>query len=284
LETAGLRNVCQAVKALVREWPVNVGDHLFWDVEIESPETLEAVLTCFPATESLTVGFKEPLAPAEESRLVELLRGHGGTVKRVVVTRCARGTELLSSAVQAGALPHLTRFDFGLYDPIKREILSAGMLRRLEEVTVSIDMGCSEQAAALEHLRRLKHLRSLQLTCYTRRRVAFPFPSFIPASLKTLDLLVVPTGLLNSLLRQLPSVLWAGGATLEAIKLDRMELPYNEWGAALAQVLRSCSYTLKGLEFEEQKERMSPATRSKSCTAPGPSSAPSPPPVPPSRA
>jgi hypothetical protein len=260
-EVAGLRSVCQAMKALVREWPVRMADDLSGGSVIKSAEKVEAALTCFPAMESLPMWFNEPLAPAEELRMVELLRGHGGTLKCVGSWYAEGSTErLLASAVRAGALPHLTQLDSFLYEPIHREILSGCLLPLLEEVEVMVQIDDGEQVAALGHLRRLKHLRSLKLDCPTvAQQAALPFPPFIPPSLKSLDLLIPSVHLLESLLRQLSSLLSAGGARLEAVKIDREEDPFAEWDTALARVLHTCRFSLKTLELRDKMQRLNVA-------------------------
>jgi hypothetical protein len=246
---AGLRGACKALKGLVREWPVRlrmmeVGD-------------LEPALTCFPTAGSLNLGFQKPLEAAEESRMVEVLRGHGGTLKRVeakersgrrLLPPAVGGQRLLSSAVRAGALPDLTHFHFSLGDRVHREILSGGMLPHLEEVEVNVDYGAgAEQLALLEPLRHLTRLRRLELRCCVTQEAAFP--PFIPPSLKTLGLTIGPQPLLESLLRDLPSMLQASGARLEVFGL-LLTTELRE-AAGLAQVLRLCSSTLKTLKLEE---------------------------------
>jgi hypothetical protein len=77
-EAVGLREVCKALRGLTREWPVRMEG--LEGIKVKDPE---AALTCFPAAERLRLNFWEPLAPAEEARMVELLRRHGGTLKRV---------------------------------------------------------------------------------------------------------------------------------------------------------------------------------------------------------
>jgi hypothetical protein len=145
-----LRGVCKALKGVGRDWPMRLGG-------VEAGN-LEAALACFPAAEMVEVSINEPTA--ERSRLVEVLRGHGGTLKRVVA-HYESGERLLSSAVLAGALPNLTCFNFRLKHSTHREILSGGMLPLLERVDVKIIY--EEHVAALEHLRRLPHLRRLSL-------------------------------------------------------------------------------------------------------------------------
>jgi hypothetical protein len=245
VEAARMRMVCKALRASVREWPMRLGS--------VGLGNLQAALTCFTSTESFRshthaedliwhVPFTGEYDSAEESRLVELLRGHGRTLKRVDSGEGTSG--LLASAVRAGALPNLTYFNLSLdHIPIDREILSGGMLRLLEEVEVGIKMDDEEQVAALEHLRRLPHLRSLRLRWF-RGDPGAALPPFIPPSLKTLELSHLYVASLKSLLRQLPSMLRASGANLEEFRLELLQdLPAE--CAALAQVLRACSSTLK---------------------------------------
>jgi hypothetical protein len=98
----------------------------------------------------------------------------------------------------------------------------------------------------LEPLRHLPHLRRLQLLCY--EPLEADFPPFLPPSLKALDLTIYDVPLLESLLRELPSMLRGGGASLEEVDLWLGgELP-AECGAALAQVLRTCSSPLRTLK------------------------------------
>jgi hypothetical protein len=91
VEAARLRSVCKALKASVREWPMRLKGPV---------SVLAAALTCFPATERFDNNAHNSLDPSEESRVVELLRGHGGTLKRVymIAKEARRG---LSSAVLA---------------------------------------------------------------------------------------------------------------------------------------------------------------------------------------
>jgi hypothetical protein len=137
------------------------------------------------------------------------------------------------------------------------------MLPLLEEVRVSLKR--DYQAAALESLRCLPHLRRLVLKCQEPLRVAPAFPPFIPPSLKSLSLDVGITRALESLLHELPALLEASGAGLEELEMAgcdpdlwRQELS-AQGGHALAQVLRECSSTLKILEFQDPGGRFGPA-------------------------
>jgi hypothetical protein len=238
-EAAGLRVVCKALKALGRQWPMRLRDVALDD--------LEAALTCFPATESLPIVAKNTLAPAEERRMVEVLRGHGGTLRRVMAEGEGAG-QLLISAVCHGALPNLTFMRLSLQSTIRRQLLSEGRLGSLEEVEVTLHPEEGEHPKALEHLRDLPLLRRLSLSC--AKRITAALPPFIPPSLKSLVLIFTEAVTLEALLRELPAMLQASGASLEEIDI---RAPKNglslEGDALLAQVLQECTGTLKTLKL-----------------------------------
>jgi hypothetical protein len=232
-EAAGLRAVCQALRESVKEWPMHL--------ELDFGD-LQSALACFPATRSIDGYCYVPHPAAEEFKMVELLRRHGGTLKHVEAVD-EGGKGLLSSAVRAGALPNLTHFSLRLNETIHREILSNGMLPLLEVMDVSVRGDVEGQMAALEPLRRLKHLQCLSLEFRRVREAAF-LP-FIPPSLKILSLKIDRVETLESLLRELPSMLRLSGVSLQKFLLSHYYELSAECGAALAQVLRICSSTLK---------------------------------------
>jgi hypothetical protein len=236
-EAAGLRGVCKALKVLVMGWPMHL--------ETLEEGELEEALTCFPATERFTMYYDEPLDPAEESRIMETLRGHGGTLKHVMLE--ADGKQLHSSAVRAGALPNLASIFLNLKDPDSRHILSEGVLRLLEEAEVYFFD--PEHVAAVEPLRHLPHLRRLLLSCPD---TVAAFPPCIPPSLKALTMGRSPGPTVGALLRDLLPMLQASGASLEELELH---ITWGDLGAkgapSLAQVLRACSSTLKTLKLTD---------------------------------
>jgi hypothetical protein len=277
-ESVRLRCVCKTLREVVKHWPTNL--LRTWTPGIFrtlTPKKLRSALSSFPATESLAVEAEEPLAPAEESRLVELLRGHGGTLKSVRVG--GHITRFFETAVREGALPNLTSFDFYLGDAFHREILSGGVLRLLEEVEVG--WGQREQPMALlEPLRRLPHLRRLTLSCEALLQAASEaalepaFPPFIPPSLKSLTLKMRRSATVKRLLCALPSMLQASGASLEEFEFSRTyaDERHAEDGAALAQVLRQCSSTLKAVTLNGLSSIHDEASFGAACTqelAPG---------------
>jgi hypothetical protein len=252
-EAMRLRRVCKALKVSMREWSMRLGERPDTHLSHVAPEVLEVALKCFPAMESFGITLAEPLAPTEESRMVELFRGHGEFIKRVR-TEHKGARRLLTSAVRAAALTKLTYFDFNLGKPFHRQILSGGMLRLLEEVCVTVDpYRAGEEPAALEHLRRIPQLQRLELVCNATVRGVASFPPFIPPSLRSLTLSTQASATLEQLLRELPGMLQTSRASLEAIELrgvDGLDAKLDdECGAALLQVLRMCSPTLKRIEL-----------------------------------
>jgi hypothetical protein len=238
-EAAGLRAVCKALKALVREWPVPLRD--------VAHEDLQAALTCFPSTESLRIVGKDLLEKADGARMVGVLKMHGGTLKRVTAEGVG-ARQLLISGVYYGFLPNLTFIRLNLGDPINRHFLSEGMLGSVEEVEVWLLSEEGEQLKALEHLRRLPLLRRLSLSC--AKRVTAALPPFIPPSLKSLVLALTEATTLEALLRELPSMLQASGARLEEIDIRELKKELSfEGGDLLAQVLEECAATLKTLKL-----------------------------------
>jgi hypothetical protein len=257
-EAAGLRVVCKALKASVEEWPMRLGEQPDRDwpdrrLNDVAPEVLVAALTCFPTTESVRVSFDFPPSPAETPRLVEFLKGHGGTLKRFEAVDF-EAQYFLEAAVQAGALPNLTDFDLSLKDRDHRQVLLEGMLERLEDVRITVTPNEDDPHdcfAPLEHLRRLRHLRRLSLEWSAKDVVVSP--RFIPPSLKSLTLSIRPLAALERLLLELPCMLQESGASLEDITvIDQgygRDLTINKCGAALGQVFRLCSSTLKMVEL-----------------------------------
>jgi hypothetical protein len=239
LEAARLRVVCKALNGMVREWPMHLGDL--------GRDAIEAALTCFPAAESLVLWFPWPLAQAEEARMVEVLREHGRTIKRVI-GGVGGGIQLFSAALHAGALPKLTHTILLLKNPIHREVLSHGTLGLLEKVNIVLEDG---ELAPLQHLRCLPYLRGLELRG-EEPPLQSDFPPFIPPSLRTLTINILPLATLEALLRDLPSMLQASGARLEAIELwSATEELSAAGGVAIAHLLRLSSPTLRRLNLRD---------------------------------
>jgi hypothetical protein len=265
-EAAGLRVVCKALKVLVMGWPMHLGEELlfFGGSSMYAEEKLGALLTCFPATEGVTIMTRtdHPLPRAEEHRLVELLRQHGEMLKRVRPVGMG-AMQLLWAATRAGALPNLTYIMQSFRDPAFRQVLSGGMLGRLEEVQIlSLKPDDEEQLAALEHLRHLQHLRRLSLQCTSAQKTGLVFGPFIPPRLKSLILESCDMPTLEALLRELPSMLQSSGASLEAIEIKRVcgELS-PEGAAAIARVLQACSSTLKTVKLLSVRRVLSIASQ-----------------------
>jgi hypothetical protein len=234
VEAVRLRVVCKALTGVVHECPVGVG--------VVRADMLTDALTCFPAAPSLDIIFKRKLAAARQPKLVELLRRHGGTLKRVAAEG-GGAEQLLYSAVRAGALPKLTYFKMKISDPEHRQWLSDGRLRLLEEVHVKL-LDAAD-FPALGHLQQLPQLRSLEIEGEQAPMPEAVFPAFIPPSLKTLTLDRLHGPLLESLLLQLPPMLQASGTSLEELQVIPALQISDESGASLARVLQLCSATLK---------------------------------------
>jgi hypothetical protein len=276
-EAARLRVTSRALKELVMGWPMRL--------RFVYNETLEAALTCFPATESLWMALYQSPRPGEQSRLVEVLKKRGGTLKEVTLDRGCK--QLHSAAVLAGALPNLTSINLSLDDPESREVLSRGMLGLLEELEVVFKN--EEQVAVLGHLRSLSQLRRLSLKCEEVEAVETAFPPLIPPSIKSLSLIITPPTLVRSLLRELPSMLQASDVQLESFELtltswgaDRALELYADSGFSIAQVLRGCWSSPPHAFRSWRLPSRAAATRLRSWSAIGTSSALSRPPAPPS--
>jgi hypothetical protein len=241
-EAARLRSVCKALKGVVNEMPLELDD-------VDVRDDLRVALTCFPAAESLSLDLNASLEAAEESTVVELLREHGETLKRVTAgtgpARC-----LISSAVQAGALPKLSCFSMSVADPIHRQLLSDGRFELVAQMDMTAtDLCDGQQLAALGHLRHLPKLHSLSVTWGGPTPQAV-VPPFIPASLKSLTLSGKHgLGPLLALLQVLPSMLRESSASLEEISLRGVQELSAEGAGAVAEVLRTCSSSLKGFTW-----------------------------------
>jgi hypothetical protein len=258
-EAAQLRAVCRALRETMSECPVHLRT-----VQVKD---LMTVLACFPAAPSLGLKSDEGFEAEEEAAIVEWLREHGGAIKRVIVSGLdVQG--LLISAVRAGALPSLSYLYMWLGEPGFRDLLSDGLLGSIEKADVDVtSLADAEEIAALEHLQHLQRLRRLSLRVRGGGRREAALPRFIPPSLKDLELEVLPAESLESLLRDLPSILQASGARLEEIKVGPVGGLSAEGGAALARVLRACSSTLKRLTILPVSDEVEGPSSASACSS-----------------
>jgi hypothetical protein len=245
---ARLKVVCKALRGWINQCPVKLG-------EVAVREELSAVLTTFPATESMIMTQYEPLEAEEEATMIALLGEHGGTLK--CIKEFSTGAErLLSRAVGAGALPNLSYFRLELWKPDHRRLLLDGRLDRVEEMDVGVGgnrgLDDEEQRDALAHLQRLPRLRTLLWRYHHNMmgQAGLPAPQaacppFIPRTLKSLTLSNVWVTGLDVILRDMSGWLEGSGARLEEIIVQPMGPLTAEGGAALARILRSSSSTLK---------------------------------------
>jgi hypothetical protein len=237
VEAGRLRCACKALKGITDECPVDLGS--------VNMEDLRAALRCFPKAKSVGMNLDETLEPPEYGEMMKLLIQHGETLTRVTATGC--GAEgVLAFAVATGGLPKLTYFEIDLADFRQRLPLSMDLAwAALEEVKViAADPAGAEHMAFIEHLRHFPKLRRLSLIAEEPNA---PIPAFIPPSLKSLSLDITPAAPLEALLRELPSMLQASGASLEEIEVLTSDDPSAEGSAALAHVLRTCSPGLKSV-------------------------------------
>jgi hypothetical protein len=130
------------------------------------------------------------------------------------------------------------------------------------ELEVTVQPHDAEQLAALEHLRRLPHLYYLSLLGPEGQAQEADFPPFIPPSLKILFIKIRPLAGLETLLRQLPSMLQASGASLEEFDIAVAETKFRvggniekklsaEGSVAFAQILRTCSSSLRTVRLSD---------------------------------
>jgi hypothetical protein len=235
VEAVRLRRVCKTLRGVMDECPVDLG--------AVRADVLADALTCFPAAPGVNMVVAKELPAARKSKLLKLLRQHGGTLKRVTAEE-DRAKQLLYSAVRARALPKLTYFKMTASSTEHGQWLSDGRLRLLEEVHVEL-LIAEAFPSSMEHLRQLPHLRVLTIQGLRAPMPEAVFPAFIPSSLKTLTLDCLHRSQLESLLLQLPPMLQASGAGLEALQVISAVKISDESGVALARVLQSCSSTLK---------------------------------------
>jgi hypothetical protein len=239
VEAVRLSTVCQALRGVMSECPVDVG-------EVRS-YSLEDALTCFPAAQSMDLVILRKLQSGRRSKVVHLLRRHGETLKHVR-PRGEGAEQAIDSAVRLGALPKLTYFKMIASCTQHGQWLSDGRLRHLEEVCVAL-RDAEAFHASMEHLRQLSHLRDLTIQGLRAPMPAAVFPAFIPPSLKTLTLDHVQGPALESLLQQMPPMLQASGAGLVELQVISAVTISEESGAELARVLQTCSPTLKTLRI-----------------------------------
>jgi hypothetical protein len=118
---------------------------------------------------------------------------------------------------------------------------------------VTSTRGLAPQLAALGLVRQLPALATLELLTDSDGGEPVQWPPFVPPSLKTLRIkydLDQPV-ISRSLLRALPSMLEASGATLECLELN-IPCSFRSLGDGLvhlAQALRVCSPTLKSFRL-----------------------------------
>jgi hypothetical protein len=249
-DAARLRCTCKALRGMVRKHYKDVGT-----VKVKH---LRTALTIFRGARSLALDHLEPLCQGKYvETLVQWLRerGRGSGLERVTIAPHYPG--FLRKALEANALPSLRSVLLCLKCPIQRALLMEGLVAAMHELRLviegshTIDM---DQVAALSLLQQMHALAKLEISlCGWGFGDSVEWPRFIPPSLKALRIELisqVPSENESFLrARALPAMLEASGA-----RLDRLEMflpgdfeEYNEELVYLAQVLRCCSPSLRGL-------------------------------------
>jgi hypothetical protein len=259
---ARLACTCKALKEVVRER--FTGDA--WEYEIGLGE-LQAALTTFPRLRTLEVcSGRFKLSQARP--LADWLRtgGHGRGIKTIAA---GSGDDLLNdlihTALREGALPSLESVSANLYQERHRALLTGGLLGAMHELRLEIyGSEWKPQFAALGLVRHLPALTTLKLRTrlvYAYDEDLMPWPPLIPSSLKALSVDSEDHHMSRAFLCALPGMLHASGA-----RLDRLEVLLTSYKSPrraslygglvnVAQALRCCSPTLKGLVLNHARPR-----------------------------
>jgi hypothetical protein len=251
---------CKALRGVVRE---HFKGHLG---RLELPE-LQAALTTFPRARSVELGYPGWRWRVEDKEaLLQWLRGggRGGHLAMVWLEVDTdtdtdgdrRSSDVIHTALQAGALHSLRGVSVGLQHETARASLTGGFLRGTHELRLSFhcDYEVGPQLAALGLVQQLPALATLVLRLSGGEdgedAVDVHWPSFIPPSLKALVLNTYKchSPASRSVMRALPGMLGASGAALERLEVNP-PFGFESLGDGLvhlAQALRCCSPTLKG--------------------------------------
>jgi hypothetical protein len=190
-------------------------------------EHLKGALTTFPAARKLALD--TPFYRYEDTDVETLVQwllegGRGRRLERLTKTHEGDdgSHDLAHRALQAGALPSLKELGASLDNEVHRASMKMGFIRGLHELRVQIrgyDPEVKPQVAALGLLRQLPSLAKLDVYMYIVDAVECP--PFIPPSLKALRLesaWATYEGM-NAIMRLLPGMLRATGATLDHLEV-----------------------------------------------------------------
>jgi hypothetical protein len=272
---ARLARTCKALRGVVREHFLDLG-------EINLGE-LQAALTAFPRARKLDMSdsaFSKTWGDEDEAALVQwMCEGGRG---RFITTMTSQSVPICSyfthQALQAGALPSLQFADATLESESQRTSLSKGFLRDITDLHLVVDPTQDAEIATLSLVQQLPVLGKFKLEFNDEADVdedeeadvdedeetdvdedeetgvdedgPVQWPAFIPPSLKLLRIDTAPAACptaITSLLRGLPGMLEASGATLDRLELN-LPQDFEDMGDGLvyvAQALHCCSPTLE---------------------------------------
>jgi hypothetical protein len=261
-DAARLGCTCKSLRGVAREH--------FRDLGLIKLDKLQAALTTFPRARSVapncfdTGGWRD----AEREALVEWLQG-GGHGEAITTIRTTLGydkvNDIVHAALRGGALPSLKGVSAHFYHESHQTILTEGFLRPMRDLSLFLRCNGNNpgafvpQLAALGLVRQLPALARLELAVCPDDDVDHPveWPPFILPSLKALRIVTEYGPMNQSLLRALPGMLRASGATLGRLEI-RVPYRFQYLGdelVHLAQTLRCCSPTLRVLLLSTEDDK-----------------------------
>jgi hypothetical protein len=257
-DAMGLGRTCKALRVVVREH--------FRDIGLIGLQELRAALTMFLRARSVRLYLgrtsrKEGAQGTRGEALVQWLRegGCGAGLTTIDVTGDHDDKDVIHgivhAALRAGALPSLKTVAANLKHEAHRAMLTGGLLGGMHELTLMVALSheSAPQLAGLGLVRQLPALSRLELRVCLGDDLDDPveWPPFIPPSLKALLIDTDIDLLCDCLLRALPGMITASGATLERLELPLSSM-YEDVGDGLvhvAQAVRCCWATLKDLRI-----------------------------------
>jgi hypothetical protein len=191
--------------------------------------------------------------------LLEWLRegGRGRHLREILADDSSSSTaNFVHDALQGGAFPSLTSVNANLEFDTQIDSLRGGFLGAMRELRLTVNCrpdfeALESQLAGLGVVRQLPALAKLELEVLAEADPLVQWPPFIPPSLRTLRIDMSHQPPVNrSLLRDLPGMLGVSGARLDCLEVVIPTVSQAGDGLVhVAQALRCCSTTLKGLLF-----------------------------------
>jgi hypothetical protein len=250
-DAARLACTCKALRVVVRE--------CFKDVGGVRMRQLKTALTTFPRARAVEVTNTPGWGGIKGAALVQWLheQGHGRCLERVAMRTFpyTHRDDLLHQALRESALPSLKNLYMDL-EYNHQALFAEGLVAGMHELCLVFecagdDAKMGRQLAALGLVRELPALAKLEVGVRHGANGPVHWPPFIPPSLRALRIKLASETRFatESLLGALPGMLEARGA-----RLERLEIVFPQQFQAmgdglvhLAQTLRCCSPTLKGL-------------------------------------